>query len=43
MIAWIDVEGVRLAPRDGVAISGKPSITIRARDNTDVVMVETLR
>jgi hypothetical protein len=32
MIAWIDVEGVRLAPRDGVAIIGKPSISIRPRD-----------
>jgi hypothetical protein len=39
----IDVEGMRLAPRDGVAVSGEPSVSIRARDDTDVAVVELLR
>jgi redox-sensitive bicupin YhaK (pirin superfamily) len=39
----LDVEDTRLAPRDGVAVSDEPSISILARDDTDVVMVELLR
>ncbi|WP_175812414.1 pirin family protein [Burkholderia contaminans] len=39
----LDVGEVRLAPRDGVAVRGESRLTLVARDDTDVVMVELLR
>lgn len=39
----VDVGPVRLAPRDGVVVSDEAQLTIVARDDTDVVIVELLR
>ncbi|SIT46073.1 Pirin-like protein CC_1473 [Paraburkholderia piptadeniae] len=39
----LDVGEVRLAPRDGVAVRDESQLTLVARDDTDVVIVELLR
>ncbi|WP_457920628.1 pirin family protein [Paraburkholderia mimosarum] len=39
----VDVGPVRLAPRDGVVVSDEAQLTLVARDDTDVVIVELLR
>ncbi|MBB5423039.1 pirin family protein [Paraburkholderia sp. JPY303] len=39
----LDVGKVRLAPRDGVAVRDQSQLTLVARDDTDVVIVELLR
>jgi quercetin 2,3-dioxygenase len=39
----VDVGPVPLAPRDGVVVSDETQLTIVARDDTDVVIVELLR
>jgi quercetin 2,3-dioxygenase len=39
----VDVGPVRLAPRDGVIVGDETQLTIVARDDTDVVIVELLR
>ena len=39
----LDVGHVRLAPRDGVAIRNQAQLTLTARDDMDVVIVERLR
>lgn len=39
----LDVGDVRLAPRDGVAVRDESRLTLVARDDTDVVMVELFR
>lgn len=39
----LDVGEIRLAPRDGVAIRDESQLTLVARDDTDVVIVELLR
>lgn len=36
----LDVGEVRLAPRDGVVVTGESQLTMTARDDTDIVMVE---
>ena len=36
----IDLQGWRLAPRDGAAVSGESDITITALDATEIVLVE---
>lgn len=38
----LDVGHIRLAPRDGVAIRDETQLTLTARDDTDVVIVELL-
>jgi redox-sensitive bicupin YhaK (pirin superfamily) len=39
----LDVGPIRLAPRDGAAVSDEAQLTMVARDDTDVVIVELLR
>jgi redox-sensitive bicupin YhaK (pirin superfamily) len=39
----LDVGEVRLAPRDGVSVRAESQLTLVARDDTDVVIVELLR
>jgi redox-sensitive bicupin YhaK (pirin superfamily) len=36
----VEVNGVRAEPRDGVAITGESSVTIRALDDAEVVFVD---
>ena len=38
----IEVNGVRIEPRDGAAISGEPRIEVKAMANAEVVLVDTL-
>ncbi|KVV42330.1 pirin [Burkholderia territorii] len=39
----LDVGPITLAPRDGIAVRGETWLALRARDDTDVVIVELLR
>ena len=38
----VEVNGVRIEPRDGAAISGEPRIEVKALANAEVVLVDTL-
>ena len=40
-VGSVEVNGVRLNARDGAAISGEPRLTITARDDAEIVLVET--
>ncbi|MGF6508806.1 hypothetical protein [Paraburkholderia sp. 32] len=41
--AYLVTDHGRIDVEDGVAVSGEPSVSIRARDDTDVLLVELLR
>jgi redox-sensitive bicupin YhaK (pirin superfamily) len=38
----VDVNGVQLGPRDGAAATGEPKLTITAREDAEVVLVDSL-
>ncbi len=37
----VEVNGVRIEPRDGAAIAGEPELKVRALDDAEVVLVES--